>query len=532
MIAGLFALTALSFQATAQCQAGFTLTVNTNTVTFTNTSTGGGQPTYYWSFGDGNYDWQANPVHVYPANGSYTVCLTLYDSLNFGCQSTICDSLFIYNAPNPPCNAGFTFYSDSANQNGTQFYDQSSYNPTSWSWTFGDGGTSTIQNPVHQYANAGNYIACLTIVDAFGNTCSHCDTVTYYPCTLNASFTSNTANDPQISFTNTSTGGYAPYYYWDFGDGGNAWANNATHTYQNSGTYNVCITAWDSLNGCSDTYCSTIVIVNAPAQPCLAQFYAYPDTNNTFPGTIYFYDYSTGGPTSWSWNFGDGNTSTQQHPTHQYAQPGSYVACLTITTPAGTCTACDTVVVGNFNPGPCSVSLLMVQDSFNLLLWHVWPLVGGTAPFTYSWHFGDGNTSNLAYPTHNYAQPGHYLICQIITDANNCSSTTCDSTYKLFPQGGNMQYLVVESSAAGISENSISEISVFPNPANDVIEVSFPEWEKGTLTITDMTGREVHAQSMNANNTKVNLADVPAGCYTLSIKTETRTGHSRIMVVR
>ena len=532
MIAGLFALTALSFRVNAQCQAGFTLTVNTNTVTFTNTSTGGGQPTYYWSFGDGNYDWQTNPVHVYPANGSYTVCLTLYDSLNFGCQSTVCDSLFIFNAPNPPCNAGFTFYSDSANQNGIQFSHGSSNNPISWSWTFGDGGTSTLQNPVHQYANAGSYIACLTIVDAFGNTCSHCDTVTYYPCTLNASFTSNTANDPQISFTNTSTGGYAPYYHWNFGDGGTAWANNATHTYQYSGNYNVCLTAWDSLNACSDTYCSTIAIVNAPAQPCLAQFYAYPDTNNTFPGTIYFYDYSTGGPTSWSWNFGDGNTSTQQHPVHQYSQPGTYVACLTITTPAGTCTACDTVIVGNTNPVPCGVSMYLAPDSANpsSLTWYAYTYVTGVAPFTYLWDFGDGNTSTQQYPTHTYAQAGNYLICLTITDATGCSSSTCDSTYKLTQSGSMLQLIAVNTT--GISENSISGISMFPNPANDVIEVSFPEWEKGTLTITDMTGRELHTETMNANNTKVNSADVPAGCYTLSIKTETRTGHSRIMVVR
>ena len=184
MFASLFAIIsfiALSFQAKAQpCQAGFAFTVNTNTVTFTNTSTGAGQPMYYWGFGDGNYDWQTNEVHTYTSNGTYVVCVTMYDSSNWaGCQSTFCDTVVIVNAPNPPCNAYFVFYPDSNNTaGGIQFYDQSSNSPVSWSWSFPGGtpSTSTQQNPVVAYP-VGVHTACLTIVDTFGNTCTYCDTV-------------------------------------------------------------------------------------------------------------------------------------------------------------------------------------------------------------------------------------------------------------------------------------------------------------------------------------------------------------------
>ena len=355
MIASLFAVisfTALSLQSNAQCQAGFTFTVNTNTVTFTNTSTGASMPTYYWSFGDGSTGWQTNETHAYLSSGVYTVCLTLFDSLNLGgCQSTYCDTLTITNAPNPPCSAYFSYYNDSNNTNGTQFYDLSSNNPTSWYWTFGDGSTSTAQNPSHQYAQTGNYLVCLTIVDAFKDTCTYCDSVAFYVCTIVAGYTANTSGDPTISFTNTSTGGYAPFYFWDFGDGTYASTTNATHTYQLNGTYWVCMTAYDSLSNCSDTYCDTITISNGIVPPCNAQFYAYDSLQNTLPGPIYFYDYSTGGPISWSWNFGDGSTSTLQHPTHQYAQPGMYWVCLTITTASSTCSTCDSVQYKIFGAG-------------------------------------------------------------------------------------------------------------------------------------------------------------------------------------
>ena len=141
------------------CQAGFTFNVNNNVVTFTNTSTGGNPPSYSWNFGDNNYDWQTNPVHTYMFAGTYYACLTMYDSLNGNCQSTFCDTIVITNAPPPPCGANFYFWVDSAQGNTTYFYDNSNPPAVSWYWTFGDGNTDTIQNPIHNYLQPGNYIA-------------------------------------------------------------------------------------------------------------------------------------------------------------------------------------------------------------------------------------------------------------------------------------------------------------------------------------------------------------------------------------
>lgn len=318
------------------CQAGFTYSVNNNVVTFTNTSTGGSQPGYYWNFGDGNTNWQTNPVHTYMYNGTYNVCLYMWDSLQ-ACQSSFCDSVVITNAPPQPCNANYSYYISGST---SYFTDQSTGGPfIAWNWNFGDGNSSSLQNPSHSYVNGGTYTVCLTVYSQT-DTCNYCSTVTYYPCNLQASFTYNNASDPTVSFTNTSTGAGAPYYYWSFGDGNSSYGiTNPSHTYQYNGTFLVCLTVGDSVNvNCSDTYCDTIIITNAVNPPCNASFQSYDSS-----GTVYFWAASQNN-ISYFWNFGDSTTGTGNWVTHTYAQTGWYYVCLTLVTPNGdTCTGCDSI---------------------------------------------------------------------------------------------------------------------------------------------------------------------------------------------
>lgn len=335
------ALNAVHLYAQSLCTASFTFnSANDPQISFTNTSTGGSSPVYAWNFGDGTWSYSANPVHTYTANGTYYVCLDMNDSLS--CWDSVCTLITITNAANPPCSANFYSYPDSLNNGTYYFYDWSAGNPVSWFWDFGDGNTSSVQNPVHQYSLAGTYMVCLTIINSLNDTCTFCDSLVYYPCTISAGFTFNSSSDPQISFTNTSTGGSFPSYSWYFGDGSLSYTTNAVHTYTVNGTYYPCLTLYDSLGNCSDTYCTAITITNAPNLPCNAFFYVYPDSSQT--GNFYFYDASSGNPVSWFWDFGDGNTSTLQYPAHQYAVQGDYWVCLTIITSApDTCTFCDTV---------------------------------------------------------------------------------------------------------------------------------------------------------------------------------------------
>jgi len=345
-------LSANFLHAQTTCQAGFTFSVNNNVVTFTNTSTGAIQPTYYWNFGDGNYDWQTNPVHTYLYNGTYAVCLSMWDSLSM-CQSTFCDSVVIANAPPVPCNAYFSY-----GFQGNTFYfsDQSTGGPfVSWNWNFGDGNNSSLQNPSHSYANTGFYNVCLTVISST-DTCSYCDSVWYYQCNVQAGFTFNSASDPIVAFTNTSTGGTTPSYSWSFGDGNYSSSTNPTYTYPYSGTYLVCLTVYDdSLNNpnCTDTYCDTLTIINAPpppTPPCDSTFTAWPDSSGS--GWVWFYSNGNNN-VSCSWDFGDGNFGTGcSQVSHQYSVTGTYYVCLTVIDVNGnTCTSCDSVYVFRLGSG-------------------------------------------------------------------------------------------------------------------------------------------------------------------------------------
>jgi PKD repeat protein len=134
---------------------------------------------------------------------------------------------------------------------------------TSWSWSFGDGTGSSIQNPQHTFATAGLHIVCLTIATDSGCTSVICDSV--YVGSNTGNCTSNftyQASGLILSFTGYSSSNYPATWTWDFGDstGTITGINNAvTHTYAAQGYYTVCLTTLDS-TGCTDTYCQTIYV--------------------------------------------------------------------------------------------------------------------------------------------------------------------------------------------------------------------------------------------------------------------------------
>lgn len=145
------------------------------------------------------------------------------------------------------------------------FTDQSTGDITDWSWDFGDGATSTAQNPTHDYANPGTYTVSLTVTGPGGSdTNTKTDYITVEDPAVTADFsgTPTTGDAPlDVSFTDQSTG--ATSWSWDFGDGGTSTAQNPTHTYTTAGVYTVTLTA---SNACgSDTQTKTdYITVNEP----------------------------------------------------------------------------------------------------------------------------------------------------------------------------------------------------------------------------------------------------------------------------
>ncbi len=126
-------------------------------------------------------------------------------------------------------------------------------------------------------------------------------------------------------------------WMWDFGDSNTSTLQNPSHTFASSGMYNVCLTATNSAG--SDTNCQMIDI-EVVAAPVAA--FTYTDQGQ---GEVDFMDLSTNQPDSWMWDFGDGNVSTDQNPSHNYATNGMYEVCLIVSNIAGADTSCQTLDV-------------------------------------------------------------------------------------------------------------------------------------------------------------------------------------------
>ncbi len=216
------------------------------------------------------------------------------------------------------------------------FTDLSTGDVSSWSWTFGDGGTSTAQNPSHNYTAAGTYTVALTVNGPGGSdteTKTNYVTVTTTPVAA-FSGTPTSGNAPlAVTFTDLSTGGPTSWS-WNFGDGGTSTAQNPSHNFTVAGTYTVTLTATNSCGSDAETKVDYISVSDAPCDPPVAAFTGSP-TNGTYPLNVSFTDQSSNNPTSWSWNFGDGGTSTAQNPSHSYNAAGSYTVTLTATNACG-----------------------------------------------------------------------------------------------------------------------------------------------------------------------------------------------------
>jgi PKD repeat protein len=134
-----------------------------------------------------------------------------------------------------------------------------------------------------------------------------------------------------VTFTDQSSG--APTSWsWTFGDGGTSSQQNPSHTYTSTGSYTVTLTATNSAGSDGETK-TNYIVVNACSAP-VANFVGSP-TSGGAPLTVSFTDQSTNSPTSWSWTFGDGGTSTTKNPSHVYASEGSYTVTLTATNGCG-----------------------------------------------------------------------------------------------------------------------------------------------------------------------------------------------------
>lgn len=375
-----------------------------------------------WNFGDGSSGTEKNPLHVYPAEGNYTVTLTV---TNVSGSSTRKKDNYIAVAPAVIIPlADFIFSKDKIKTGETvQFTDKSSNAPTGWKWSFGDDSTSTLQNPLHKYSASGIFTVSLVATNSAGsNTKTIANCISVDPQVPDAAFTASITVVPvgqSIQFTDQSANSPSAWT-WDFGDGSSSALRNPTHVYANSGNYTVSLTV-TNVSG-SDTETKTNYI--SAGLPPNAQF-TVSQANPKVDQAVRFTDQSTGNPLKWSWDFGDKLTSQVQNPDHAYSAMGKYTVSLTVTNAFGSDTETKSDYldvmplppVADFIAEPTSIfegeKIQFTDKSLN-------------NPIEWGWNFDDASEDTSRNPLHGYGNTGIYSPS--LSVANRSGSDTRKKT--------------------------------------------------------------------------------------------------------
>lgn len=297
---------------------------------------------FYWNFGDGSPEiitTVADTAHTYTAVGSYLVRLIAEDSSTCNIRDTAYVTII---AGNNKANLDFVATKLPPCQSLTMQFTNTStptfgnFGPQAFVWDYGDGSpkdTVGLNPPrVHTYAAPGNYNVTLSLIDpAFCN--SPDDTVKTIRINplVKAQFTTPALGCApyDAEFINTSLAGTD--FIWEFGDGNTSTDVNPVHRYNNPGTYDVRLIAID-LSTCNLRDTSAYFRIRVEAKPNAAFTWGpNPPIENT---PVQFTNLSTGAD-NYLWNFGDGASSTQVNPSHQYNATDTYTAELIAYTLAG-----------------------------------------------------------------------------------------------------------------------------------------------------------------------------------------------------
>ena len=407
-------------------------------VSFSDASSQGGPgsvDSWFWDFDDPlsgslNTSTLQDPIHIFADSGNYNVMLIVSNATD--CYDTIIREVVV--KPKPEVNFMWNYL---CKNQLTQFLIDTTVTNTqtiiTYLWDFGDGQTSSEQNPEHLYEMSGNYevILIVTNIEGCENTISHDIYVIDSPV-ISFVHSSPACQEWGVEFTNqsTTTSGYIVQWIWEYGDGTADTINypdnpNTTHIYEEAGTFSVNLFAKTS-DSCENNLSQNIIVSTAP----VADF----DYDNSCGDTpIQFVDMSSpnggNGITQWYWNFGNpmsgsNNYSYEQNPIHTFTQAGTFDVILQVTNSGG---CMDTLIK------QLDISIPPPLDFFTNEPTCLGDSIEFTADTTvintstieiYLWDFGDG--SPVVYQQnaiHNYATWGNYDVIFTVTDTSGCENS-------------------------------------------------------------------------------------------------------------
>jgi PKD repeat protein len=396
-----------SFEVTRVCLGDVTEFTN-------NSSVLKGFMTYEWDFGDGNTSDFTDPVHLFQNAGTFQVKLTTTTELGFSDDTTI--TVDVNHIP----NISYKVINACEGTN-VRFDNQTTIiggAPITYRWDFGDGNSSTMEDPEHRYSTPGGYRVTLR---ATANGCVS-------TLTKNANQFAKPVADfdfegqcqgADIQFNNMTTISTTDFVgvKWTFEPGEFETINNPAYAFSTSGSKDVKMVAISQFN-CLDSITKTVNVAPGPVadfdfgQVCNIDPTTFTNTTTEPTGLLYVY----------SWDFGDGTTSDQKSPTHQYTQLGERMVTLTVDASNNCASTISKMVDVKIQPeagfdvaGACSGELVDFRNQTTS--------EGGIV--NYNWNFGDGTSSTENQPKKVYTPmtSTSYNVELVASIVGGCSDT-------------------------------------------------------------------------------------------------------------
>jgi PKD repeat protein len=288
--------------------------------------------------------------------------------------------------------------------------------PLNVTWSFGDGTNGSGLLVIHRYASAGIDWVHLNVTDALGNW-----TDAYVEVGVQSNLTARAFADVtvgvsplSVAFTGDAVGGAPPYSFsWTFGDdSSSSLGPNASHAYFAPGEFRAVLTVRDGLSS-TGTSAVEISAVPVPLVVSLSSSALVGDA----PLSVQFNGSESGGylPYSFLWEFGDGSEATSPSPSHQYLSAGSFTVSLLVSDGRGQLGQ-RTAVVQVFSTPAVTASVGPIFGTAPLAIRLTGTVLGGAAPYSVLWSFGDGSYGVQLNMSHLFFVAGQYVLSVAVTD--------------------------------------------------------------------------------------------------------------------
>lgn len=400
---------------------------------------------FQWDLGNGILFSEYPPVYnQYNADGEYTIKLIIETGCGF---DTISKKGFV--SSNLPANANFEVSPTHACPGDLVNLDVLTSLNQTYYWDMGDGySDSEPGHPSYVYESTGDFVITLVAM----NSCGNIDTVfafikidsTAIPeIPYFSVFPEPACPNQKVGFTpwgnnpwDNGTGAIS--YSWDFGDGAQSQEKQSSHKYAVTGKYSVTLTV-TNMCGNTNSYSDTIVVDNTSIPQIYYGISIFPEQNcpgdeiSFQAGDEIVWDPWDDDIVAYSWDFGDGTTSSEKHPKHAYNNYGTYIVTMAVTNLCGNISSVkDTIIIDNTSSPSFSAWLnSMICKSDTVIFF----AEGYAGNYTYVWEFGDGTNSydfstfsyntNRGYTRHAYQDTGYYSAT--ITAVNGCGNSVSQS---------------------------------------------------------------------------------------------------------